>query len=212
VTAKDSNGVASVKLYWRPAGSSSYRSKAMAASGDLWSATLSTQVSEDQLTAKGTVAYYVVAKDASAAGVQTRSPATAKTFKVALCNHPPAIQDIDYGAISPYPYLYAGGSPCTSTIEVYANVTDPDSDSLSSVAVWFKPYGASAYRSSLLTRIPGTTTYYGRPSTLDWPFYPGPSPESYSLPTYFTATDALGATDKYTPTWAPVEYPCSGGL
>jgi hypothetical protein len=212
VTAKDSNGVASVKLYWRPAGSSTYRSKAMAASGSLWSATLSTQASEDQLTAKGTVAYYVVATDASPAAVKTRSPATAKTFKVALCNHPPVIGGVDTGAINPYGYLYAGDYPCTSTIEVYANVNDPDSDSLSSVMVWFKPYGATAYRSYVLSLIPGTDTYKGQVSTAGWPTYPGPEPANYTLPWYFTATDVLGSSTKDTPSWSPVEYPCSGPL
>ncbi|HEV8624345.1 MAG TPA: hypothetical protein VG034_07790 [Acidimicrobiia bacterium] len=205
VTATDADGVGSVTLYWKPAGSSTYRSKAMAASGNLWKAALSTQASGDQLTAKGTVAYYVVARDAD--GAQTRLPATTKSFKVALCNHPPAVQGVDFGVGG---NLYAGEGPCTSTLSVYATVTDPDFDSLSSVVVFYKPFGASTYRSYKLARDPGSTGFYtGQISTVNWPFYPGPSPESYTLSWYFVATDALGATDKYTPSFAPVEYPCN---
>jgi hypothetical protein len=211
VTATDADGVGSVTLYWKPAGSSTYRSKAMAASGNLWKATLSTQASGDQLTAKGTVAYYVIAKDSSDAAVQTRSPASSKSFKVALCNHAPAIQGVDYGVNSLYGNLYAGTYPCTSTVSVYANATDPDSDSLSSVVVWYRPYGTSAYRSFELTKDPGVAGFYkGDISTATWPHYPGPEPASYTIPWYFTATDSLGANTRYTPNFAPVEYPCSG--
>jgi hypothetical protein len=205
VSATDADGVGSVTLHWRPAGTSSYRSKAMSASGKVWSATLSTQASGDQLTAKGTVAYYVVAKDST--GAQTRSPSTAKSFKVALCNRPPAINGVDYGVGG---HLYAGEGLCASTLSVYATATDPDLDSISSVVVFYEPYGATAYRSYRLTRYPGSTTFFtGQISTSDWPFYPGPDPASYTIPWYFVATDALGATHKYTPSFAPTEEPCN---
>ncbi len=172
VTATDSDGVKSVTLYWKPAGSSTYLSKAMAASGSQWKGTLSTHASGDHLTAKGTATYYVVATDSSPAAAQTRSPASAKSFKVVLCNHPPAV--------------------------------------LSRVVVFLKPYGATAYRSYQLAKDPGSSSSYSRQiSTADWPFYPGPDPASYPLPWYFVATDALGATDKYTPSFAPVEEPCN---
>ncbi len=207
VTATDSDGVKSVTLYWKPAGSSTYLSKAMAASGSQWKGTLSTHASGDHLTAKGTATYYVVATDSSPAAAQTRSPASAKSFKVVLCNHPPAVQGVDYGVGG---HLYAGQGPCTSTLSVYAIATDPDSDSLSRVVVFLKPYGATAYRSYQLAKDPGSSSSYSRQiSTADWPFYPGPDPASYTLPWYFVATDALGATDKYTPSFAPVEEPCN---
>jgi hypothetical protein len=207
VTATDADGVKSVTLYWKPAGSSTYLSKAMSASGSQWKGTLSTHATGDHLTAKGTVAYYVVATDSSPDAVQTRSPAPAKSFKVALCNHPPVVQGVDYGVGG---HLYAGQGLCASTLSVYATVTDPDLDSISSVVVFYKPYGAPAYRSFKLSKDPGSTSFYmGQISTSDWPFYPGPDPASYTLPWYFVATDALRATVKYTPSFAPVEEPCN---
>jgi hypothetical protein len=193
VTATDANGVGSVALYWKPTGSSTYRWKPMAASGSVWKATLSTQVSGDQLTAKGTVAYYVVAKDASPAAVQTRSPATAKTFKVALCNHPPAVGNIDFGG-----EIYHGEFPCTTTFSVsLAGVIEPDNDPISSVLFWYRAYGMKTYASATLVGDPAVPGFYSATVyTANWPPMPGTSP-TYSIPWYVTATDALGATTKY---------------
>jgi hypothetical protein len=191
VTATDADGVASATLYWKPAGSSSYRSKAMSSSGRLWKATLSTRVSGDQLTAKGTVAYYVVAKDAD--GAQTRSPATAKTFKVAPCNHAPAVGNIDFGG-----EIYHGEYPCTTTFFVsLAGVIDPDNDPITSVLFWYRAYGMKTYASATLVGDPAVPGFYSATVyTANWPPMPGTSP-TYSIPWYVTATDALGATRKY---------------
>jgi hypothetical protein len=193
VTATDAEGVGSATLYWKPAGSSSYRSKAMAATGNVWKATLSTQASGDQLTSKGTVAYYVIATDASADAVKTRSPATAKSFKVALCNHPPSVGNIDFGG-----EIYHGEFPCTTTFFVsLAGVIDPDNDPITSVLFWYRAYGMKTYASARLVGDPAVPGFYSATVyTATWPPMPGTSP-TYSIPWYVTATDALGATRKY---------------
>jgi hypothetical protein len=206
VTATDSDGVASVTLYWKPAGSSTYRSKAMAATGIVWKATLSTRVSGDQLTVKGTVAYYVVASDAGSGPSQTRSPASTKSFNVALCNRAPTIGDVNIpGQVwTTYPYS------CVDNFTVVAaGVVDPDDDAISGVVFWYKAYGMKSYASAKLAADPGVPGFYSGPvSNAKWPAM---DVSSYSMPWYFTATDTLGATGKFVDTnRSIIEYPCLG--
>jgi hypothetical protein len=204
VTATDADGVKSVTLSLRPAGSSTYRSKAMAASGNQWTATLSTHSSGDHLTAKGTVAYYVVATDA--AGSQSRSPATVKSFKVALCNHAPSIGNVDGDGDVYAPYA----SYCADSFGVVAaGVRDPDADAISSVLFWYKAFGMTTFRSAKLASDPAVPGFYtGTISNAKWPPMTGPA-YMYSVPWYFTVTDSLGATTKYTtPNFSLVEYAC----
>jgi len=162
-------------------------------SGTTWSATLST--SSDGLTKAGMLAYYVVAKDASPAGLTSRTPSGTKSLAVKACNLPPTYLNND---MSSMPVGVTGAPPCPVQSQgEYISVRDLD-DAVVSVTFWYQPYtqaGNARWRSLKLNLLNtyGSTSLWNNPlSNSGFPLLPDQG--TYYGQWYVQMTDAGGVT------------------
>ena len=189
VAATDADGIASVTLYFRRPGSTTYAQKPMILSNGRYVATLDTTA--DRLSKAGAVRYYVVARDASAARKSTRSPASG-TLALAIRVCANTGPKITYLAASPTSIItdpLGAGCAGSTLSELQARATDVDG--VASMELFF--------------RKPGEDAYTRRPFTLD-----GDTWRSFintvrsvdaigiggTIAWYAVATDAKGATTK----------------
>ena len=197
VTATDSDGIASVTLFFRKPGASSYQSRSMTKSGSTYSAPVS--VSSDGLTKSGTLAYYAVATDKDAKPASTRSGS--KSISIKKCNLPPQYINADMNGIN-VPVAPATqcpiGTPTTANIVILAS--DPDG-TVSSVAFWFLPYGSSTWHHINLA-FGGNNLWQGEVHASS--FKPLPKAGLYHAKWYVKITDNVGAVTK---TGAQTTYP-----
>lgn len=151
VTASDRDGIASVTLVWRKPGATTFSQRPMTLSGGRYVATLDTKA--DGITRAGKLAYYVVARDASATRKTTRSPGSGSlSIAVKVCaNTGPTFTLLAAtpGSIIADP-LDAGCDGSTLS-ELRAQASDVDG--VQSIVLHF--------------RKPGETTYTARDFTLD---------------------------------------------
>jgi hypothetical protein len=130
VKASDAGGIATATLYWREPGASVYAPLPMTLAGGnaqkgTWTATLGTAA--DGITSAGSLAYYVIAQDAS--GAKTKAPASgAQVIPVSVCPNtgPTFVNGPSAGDATLYadPLKVGCGSPLGT--EIRATITDVD--------------------------------------------------------------------------------------
>ena len=185
-TITDPQGVASATLFFKLPGGA-YTSKPMSRAGSTWSASVK-QPSTGGRT--GNVSYYIVSKDASAAGKTRTSPIQAVAVK--KCDIPPTFtRPYAKPAIIYVPTTVVGAGPLCSAqpspIELRTYATDVD-NAIVKVVFWYTPYRGTRH-SLNLTKIP-SGEWYGQLTNAKFAKLPGPGP--YTFSGYFIATDAAG--------------------
>jgi len=175
-------------------------------SGSTYSTTLS--VSGDPLTTAGTLAYYVLAKDASSGGVSSRTPTGTKSIGIKACNLAPTFYNDDNQ--SPlYVPLTGGSCPAgiPTTISLYITVSDID-DAVVGVTFWYKPYLSTKWFSAppLVRLTQGNpSTWNGTLSNAKFPKLPKAG--QYQAQWYVKMTDAGGVTGT-SPVMSMIEESC----
>lgn len=189
VTAADPTGVASVTLYWRKPGSSTYTLTAMAmasgsATSGVWRATLST--ASAGITTAGSLAYYVVAADA--AGAKTRAPSSgSNTLTVAVCaNTGPTISSVASSSGSNLYWDPLGVGTCQTATNITASVADQDT--VSSVTLYFRRPGSSTWSSKAMDNTTLPPKWYANLDTLGDQITI-PSPPTGTVSWYIKAVD-----------------------
>ncbi|HYN48808.1 MAG TPA: hypothetical protein VER83_08065, partial [Candidatus Nanopelagicales bacterium] len=189
VAATDADGIASVTLFFRRPGSTTYAQKPMALSSGRYVATLDTTV--DKLSKAGVLRYYVVARDANAAPKSTRSPVSgtlALTVKV-CANTGPTFTLLNASPTSIISDPLDVGCTGSTLTEFQAQATDVDG--VKSIQLFFRKPGARGYESRDFSA--DGDTWYSFINTV-------PSVDDITtggtISWYAVATDTKGATSR----------------
>jgi hypothetical protein len=145
IAASDADGIASVTLFFRRPGSTTFVQKPMVLSKGRYAATLDTTA--DKLSRAGDVRYYVVVRDANATPKSTRSPAKGTlALAVKVCvNTGPTITALSASptAIVANPLSVA----CRGSTVAQFQAQATDVDGVKSIQLFFQKPGASAFES-----------------------------------------------------------------
>jgi hypothetical protein len=115
--ATDVDGVKSIRLFFQKPGASAFESRDFSANGSIWTTSINTIASADNITSGGTIAWYVVATDSKDRA--TRS--AVGTIGVTRCDAPAVIS---FGSVTGRAFNDRACSPSSITIPVFA--TDQD--------------------------------------------------------------------------------------
>jgi hypothetical protein len=206
VSATDSDGVASVVLWYRKPGASTYRHRTMSkGTGSSYSASIS--VTSDGLTKSGSLTWYVVATDADAQPRETRS--ADRMVAIKRCNRPPVFSDFGFSGIN---VQIVGGPACGKTsVSVAVYIVDPENDKVTSVRFFYKPYGSSStYSFNLIpdyTHGPGGSPWTHELTNTRFPKIPANMPNGVPWTWHVRMTDSRGNTAD-SPTITLTEQPC----
>jgi hypothetical protein len=189
IGASDSDGLASVTLFYRPPGGPRYLTKPMIPSGGRYVATLNSTA--DNLKTAGQLSYFIVAKDKNASPKTTRTPASgALAMTVKVCkNTGPKFTTLTASPTSIITDPLAAGCSGSTLTSFQARATDVDG--VKSIRLYFRKPGASSYSSRPFSKD-GTTwyNYINTVSSVDNIVRSG------SISWYAVATDGKGATTK----------------
>lgn len=190
ITASDPDGVSAVDLFWKVSGGSYARKPMTHGAGTTWSAQL---YALTDIRTTGTVSYYVLAVDGSAAKLQRRMPASDATFVVAKCDFPPTVTSMDFGG-SLITVPLKGAPPCvpSTSVGVFANATDPDG-SVVKVVFYYRPYPPSGKVQSLVLTSTGSKgSFSGQLTNAKFPRLSAPG--KWTVPWSMVAYDNAGRT------------------
>lgn len=145
VAATDADGLASVTLFFRRPGSTTFVQKPMVLSNGRYVVTLDTTA--DKLSRAGDLRYYVVARDANATPKSTRSPVSGTlAIAVKVCvNTGPAFTRLTASPTSIIADPLNVGCRGSTLSELQAQATDVDG--VKSIQLFFRKPGASAFES-----------------------------------------------------------------
>jgi hypothetical protein len=189
VAATDADGLASVTLFFRRPGSTTFVQKPMALSNGRYVATLDTTT--DKLSRAGEVRYYVVAKDANSASKSTRSPASGSlALAVKVCvNTGPTITLLRASPTSIIANPLNVACRGATLTEFQAQATDVDG--VKSIQLFFRKPGASVFESRGFSANGDTwSSFINTVSSVD------NIADGGAIAWYALATDTKGATTK----------------
>jgi hypothetical protein len=199
VTASDPDGVSSVSLFWKVSGGSYVQVPMSHGAGTTWSVQL---YGLTDIKTTGTVSYYVLAADDSAAKLERRMPASDATLVVKKCDLPPKVSDSAVPS-GPIKVPVAGGGPCPADPKNYifitAFATDPD-DAVAEIVFYYTPYPTNSSKLEHLTLAKTSTPglFTGKLYNTNFPKLPKAGTYNTS-PWYLVAIDAAGrSSPKYT--------------
>jgi hypothetical protein len=190
VKATDSEGIASVALWWRSPGSDTFVSSPMtratgSAKSGTWQAALDTTA--NGITKAGKLAFYAVATDT--AGATRRLPTKGSdSITVAVCvNTGPAIKSAASSAGKTLFQVTRSAPNCRSTTTISATVTDVDG--VDTVTLFFRPPGEATYRSRPMSLANGK---WSAPIDTTADKITIPNPPTGNLRWYIKAVDKTG--------------------
>lgn len=188
--ATDVDGVKNIQLFFRKPGAGAFESRSFAANGSIWTTSINTIPSGDNVAAEGTIAWYVVATDAK--GVATKSAVDAIT--VTRCDAPATF---DFGSVTPRVYNGSACSPNSLAVQIYVDDADagsPSSD-LQVGLTWSAQNGrgpaSGAYSGQVSAAFLKGNLFAASIPTLGWVL-----PGSWTLTYYATSTDPHGGTSQ----------------
>ena len=188
--ANDPDGVASIELFFKKPGASTYTSRPFNQDGSTWYSFINTVSSVDNIVRSGNISWYVVATDGKGAKTKTAT----KTMKVTRCD---SEASFDTGGITGAVYNHSGCSPNFLTVPIYAQDADAGypSDKLKVTVTWTatnnRGPGAGTYSGKTKAVFQKGNYFETRISVIGWQ-----NPGSWTLTYFATSTDPFGGTTK----------------
>jgi len=188
--ATDVDGVKSIQLFFRKPGAGAFESRDFTANGSIWTTSINTIPSGDNVADGGIISWYVIATDAK--GVATKSAVDAIT--VTRCDAPAAF---DFGSVTTRVYNGSACSPNSLAVQIYVDDADAGrpSSNLQVGLTWSAQNGrgpaSGAYSGQVSAAFLKGNLFVASIPALGWVL-----PGSWTLTYYATSTDPYGGTSQ----------------